>query len=216
MPVKFARDAFLPAAVVAVPAAVLLGLGWFLPGGVLLAAAAGILYFFRDPERVVPQESGLVVSPADGRVVGVERLPAAEDQEPQVRVSIFLSLFNVHVNRVPVSGEVESVAYTAGSFLPAFDDKASHRNEQNRVRLRSGPLRLDVVQIAGLIARRIVCRAQAGDRFERGERFGLIKFGSRVDLYLPETIELRVQVGDRVRGGSSVIARLADLATDRA
>ena len=204
---RIAREGYGPSLLVALASipAWLLGWGWLAWG--LLATAAAVLLFFRDPERTVPTEPDLVVAPADGRVVEVQTVPSG-DAGPVVRVSIFLSLFNVHINRSPVAGRVTDVRYHSGSFLPAFRDKASLQNEQNRIELESDSVRLAVVQIAGWVARRIVCRARAGDWLDRGQRLGLIKFGSRVDLYLPETIELHVRVGDRVRGGSSVIGRL--------
>jgi phosphatidylserine decarboxylase len=165
--------------------------------------AVGVVAFFRDPRREVPGDPDLVVAPADGKIVGI-----TPTEEGTLRVSIFMSVFNVHVNRAPVAGRVTGVHYHSGLFLPAFRDKASLRNEQNRIELDDGSRQLAMVQIAGLVARRIVCRVAIGDRLERGQRLGLIKFGSRVDLYLPETIELKVHMGDRVRGGSSVIGRL--------
>ena len=149
----------------------------------------------------------VVVAPADGKIVGITPI-----DEGGLRLSIFLSLFDVHVNRAPVAGRVTGIHYRSGMFLPAFRDKASLRNEQNRIEMDDGVRQLAMVQIAGLVARRIVCRAAVGDWLERGQRLGLIKFGSRVDLYLPRTIELRVQMGDRVRGGSSVIGRLVGAA----
>jgi len=215
--VKIARDAALPAGLVAVAAVVALLLGWYWAGTVLALLALGVLAFFRDPARTIPEGRDLVVAPADGRVVAVEPEPPEPGEEaPRVRVSIFLSLFDVHINRSPVAATVDRVQYTPGSFLPAFQDKASQRNEQNRIDLFDGDRRLTMVQIAGLVARRIVCRARPGDQVARGQRIGLIKFGSRVDLYLPRTIELRVQVGDRVRGGNSVIGHLVDPLRDRA
>jgi phosphatidylserine decarboxylase len=146
------------------------------------------------------------VAPADGKVVQV--IPAAESEGLGVgatQLSIFLSVFDVHVNRAPVAGRVASAEYNPGQFLPAFDHKASERNEQTRIRLE-GIETVVFKQIAGLIARRIVFRPKPGDRVERGERVGLIKFGSRVDVLLPAGFELRVGVGDRVSAGSSVIA----------
>jgi len=176
------------------------------PGGALLLMGAFCAFFFRDPERTVPQGPGLVVAPADGKVVRV--IPAAESEglgAGATQLSIFLSVFDVHVNRAPVAGRVASAEYNPGQFLPAFDHKASERNEQTRIRLE-GDETVVFKQIAGLIARRIVFRPEPGDRVERGERVGLIKFGSRVDVLLPAGFELRVGVGDRVSAGSSVIA----------
>lgn len=210
---RVAPDAAVPAALAAGPGLLAMIAGWNWAGIFLLALCACILLFFRDPERQIPDEPGLVVAPADGKVIGIA--PADEADGPRVRVSIFLSLFDVHINRSPAAVQVEAVDYHPGTFLPAFADKASWCNEQNRLRLTDGRHQLEMVQIAGLVARRIVCRARPGDRLERGQRIGLIKFGSRVDLYLPGTVQLRVQVGDRVRGGSSVIGCFVDPGPDR-
>ena len=210
---KFARDGYLPTAVVLAAALPLAFLGWYVAASALVLLAVGVLLFFRDPERAIPQEPGLIVSPADGKVVGVAE--TGDEGDAAIRLSIFMSVFDVHINRAPVAGRVESVRYSPGAFLPAFNDKASQRNEQNRIEMDDGVRRLAMVQIAGLVARRIVCHARPGDRVERGQRVGLIKFGSRVDLYLPRGIELRVKVGDRVSGGSSVIGRWPDASPER-
>ncbi len=178
----------------------------------LLPLAAGVgfcCYFFRDPERTPPAGEHLVVSPADGRVLEVR----AEREErfldaPATRVSIFMSPLDVHVNRSPVAGTVERVQHTAGRFRAAFADKASLDNERNAVVLESGGRRYLVVQIAGALARRIVCRRGAGDRLARGERFGMIMFGSRVDLFLPPDVTPRVAKGDRVQAGRTVVAEV--------
>ncbi len=200
---RIAREAWSFVLALVLSAAVAWLLGWTLLTGSLVFLVVGVLYFFRDPRREVPGDPDLVVSPADGKIIGI-----APTDDSRLRVSIFMSVFDVHVNRAPVAGRVTSVQYHKGMFLPAFRDKASLRNEQNRIELDDGTRQLAMVQIAGLVARRIVCRVAKGDRLERGQRLGLIKFGSRVDLYLPETIELQVHMGDRVRGGSSVIGRL--------
>jgi phosphatidylserine decarboxylase len=176
---------------------------------ILVAIGLFSAWFFRDPERVVPQEPGLVVSPADGKVVLVEAATADNPLGPGTQqISIFLSVFDVHVNRAPVAGVIEKVHYHKGEFLPAFDHKASLRNEQNTVTLRSGETRVAFKQIAGLIARRIVFRKKEGEQVARGERVGLIRFGSRTDVLLPPRARVLVRVGDRVSGGASVIARL--------
>jgi phosphatidylserine decarboxylase len=200
---RIAREAWSFVLPLAVAAAVTWFLGWIIVAWVLVFLVAGVLYFFRDPRREIPTDPDLVVSPGDGKVVGITPI-----DDGRLRLSIFLSLFDVHVNRAPVAGRVTGVHYHSGLFLPAFRDKASLRNEQNRIEMDDGSRQLAMVQIAGLVARRIVCRAAVGDWLERGQRVGLIKFGSRVDLYLPETVELQVRIGDRVRGGSSVIGRL--------
>jgi phosphatidylserine decarboxylase len=173
---------------------------------VLLLLAAFMAYFFRDPQRTVPAEAGLVVSPADGKVTRIERLSSDGADSPTV-VSIFLSPFDVHVNRSPIAGTVLDVTYTKGRFTAATSDNASLVNEQNALTIRGEQLTLVCKQIAGVLARRIVCWKRPGDKLEAGERFGLIKFGSRTDLVLPPEVEVVVAVGARVSGGVSVIGR---------
>ncbi len=188
----------------------LLGLRWLWLGAVVASLGLFTVFFFRDPERVIPVGDGLVVSPADGKVVQV--IPATADGplgSGATQVSIFLSIFDVHVNRAPVAGRIEAVSYNKGDFLPAFNDKASLRNEQNCVTISGAAGRVAFKQIAGLIARRIVFRKRQGDEVGRGERVGLIKFGSRVDVFLPAGTQLRVKVGDRVSGGSDVLGVLS-------
>ena len=182
------------------------GLLWLLLAAVLLLLAAFMAYFFRDPQRAVPAESGLVVSPADGRVTRVEKLSEGDERSPTV-VSIFLSPFDVHVNRAPIAGAVVDVTYTKGRFIAATSDNASLVNEQNALTIRGEHLTVVCKQIAGVLARRIVCWKRPGDSLELGERFGLIKFGSRTDLVLPPEVEVVVAVGARVSGGMSVIGR---------
>ncbi len=171
------------------------------------------LYFFRDPERVLPPRTGVFVAPADGLVVSVElAVPPAElglSSEPRIRVAIFLSVLDVHVNRAPIAGTVLKIAYHAGLFLSAADEKASDENERNALLLRL-PTGEDVVvvQIAGLIARRILCEVREGQVLAAGERFGIIRFGSRTDLYLPAGCVPLVAVGQRMIGGETVIAEL--------
>jgi phosphatidylserine decarboxylase len=172
-------------------------------GGVLLAVSGFSAFFFRDPERSVPSEAGLLVSPADGKVVQIRPAPAGLEG---TQVSIFLSIFDVHVNRAPMAGRIAKVEYNPGEFLPAFDDKASQRNEQNTVTVEDAGTRVVFKQIAGLIARRIVFRKGVGDAVGRGERVGLIRFGSRVDVFVPDGFEIRVRQGERVSSGSSVLA----------
>ncbi len=179
--------------------------------GVLLIPAIFVTAFFRDPSRVIPQGPGLVVSPADGKVVLIGSTPPGHAAgEDTVQISIFLSVFDVHINRAPIAGTITDVVYHPGEFLPAFDDKASLRNEQNRAFIVGPEGRVGFTQIAGLIARRIVFRKKAGDVVVRGEQVGLIRFGSRTDVFLPRGSTLKVKVGDRVRGGSSVIAQLPE------
>jgi phosphatidylserine decarboxylase len=183
-------------------------LGWI---GVLLTAWCA--YFFRDPERVTPIGEGLIVSPADGRVSQVTlTLPPPELQlgnEPLVRVSIFMSVFDVHINRAPVAGVIQKIAYRPGKFLNADLDKASEDNERNGLVIRTPMHSIGVVQIAGLIARRIVSFKREGQAVEAGERFGLIRFGSRVDVYLPAGAKPLVAEGQTALAGETVIADLS-------
>lgn len=174
------------------------------------ALAAAFLFFFRDPERQSPAETGLVLSPADGRV-----LVAGDPQERAApagewrQISIFLSPLDVHVNRIPVSGRVARVEYRPGRYAPAYDDSAATENECNTIWIdrEGGPVVCR--QITGVLVRRVVCRVKAGDRVTAGERFGVMKFGSRIDLFLPPDAQLLVRVGDKVRAGETVLARLA-------
>jgi phosphatidylserine decarboxylase len=183
-------------------------------GAVGIALAGWVAYFFRDPPRVVPGRAGLIVSPADGVVSHVtEAVPPAElglGAEPLTRVSVFLNVFDVHVNRSPIAGRVERIAYHPGKFLNASLDKASVDNERNGLVLAlADGRRIGVVQIAGLIARRIVCNVREGQMLATGERFGLIRFGSRTDLFLPKGVAPLVAVGQRMIGGETVMADLA-------
>jgi phosphatidylserine decarboxylase len=162
-----------------------------------------VLSFFRDPEREIPSQPGLIVSPADGTVV---RVSSGAGDLP-IQVSIFLSVFNVHVNRAPVSGQVASMEHKKGRFQAAFYESASLENEQNVLDIVGENHRVKLVLIAGLIARRIVSWIKSGDYLRRGQRIGLIRFGSRVDLYLPAGVELQIKKGDHVRGGASIIGR---------
>ena len=181
------------------------------PAAVLAMLACFVTYFFRNPAREIPSGDHLVVSPADGRVVRIGRLPEADERMPGGHsISIFLNIFDVHVNRAPIGGALESLEYRRGKFKVAFDDDASRVNEQNILTIRGSRQSVTVKQIAGLIARRVVCWKQPGKTVERGEIFGLIRFGSRVDVLLPQAVRLRVKVGDRVKGGSSVIAEVSE------
>jgi phosphatidylserine decarboxylase len=173
--------------------------------GLSALALLFVLNFFRDPERDVPNQENVVVSPADGKVVEIVEETDPLLGEPYQRISIFLNVFNVHVQRTPVAGEVEAVRYNKGKFLNAASHKASLDNEQNAMVIHTGKHKVLVKQIAGLIARRIVCWARKGDRLGLGERFGLIRFGSRVDLFLPKGARIDVKIGDHVKGACSVI-----------
>jgi phosphatidylserine decarboxylase len=180
---------------------------------VWLAGVSGLLLlfvlnFFRDPDRDIPNEEGVIVSPGDGKIVEIieEKDPMLD--EPYRRVSIFLNVFNVHVQRIPVGGRIGQVKYNKGKFLNAASHKASLENEQNAMIIDTGKQKVLVKQIAGLIARRIVCWAKEGDNYSLGQRYGLIRFGSRVDLFLPLSAEVKVSLGDHVSGGSSIIGYL--------
>ena len=189
--------------------ALLFALGWKNAGVVLLVLTVFVLFFFRDPERAVPSGEGIVVSPADGRVIVIKDTYEPDFLKQDVKqVSIFLSVFNVHVNRAPIGGAIEVVKYNPGKFHVASADKASLVNEQTSMVIATGKNKILVKQIAGLIARRIVCYAKPGDMIKTGERYGLIRFGSRVDMFLPKNAELRVKLGDKVGGARDVIAVL--------
>ena len=167
-----------------------------------------VTWFFRDPERHIPNEPNVIVSPADGKITEIITEKEPINGELCKRVTIFLSVFNVHVNRVPIAGTIEEIRYNPGKFLAAFNPKASMDNEQNIILINNGKAHVFVKQIAGLIARRIVCWPKKGDYYELGQRYGLIRFGSRVDILLPETTKLSVTCGDNVSGGKSIIGYL--------
>ncbi len=185
----------------------------FLLGLILLS---WVVYFFRDPPRVTPVRDGLVISPADGRVQAIADVVPDPDlglgTEPRLRVSIFLNVFDVHVNRSPVDGKIAYIHYRPGKFLNASLDKASVDNERNALAITMkgdhpyAGQKIGVVQIAGLIARRILCHVKPNDQIKAGERFGLIRFGSRTDIYLPQGVKPMVCIGQRVLGGETVIA----------
>ena len=194
-------------------ATVLLFLLWEPLGWLGLGLTVWCYYFFRDPRRAVPQNAGLMVSPADGVVSLIERaVPPPElgmGPEPLMRISVFMSVFNCHVNRAPIAGRVSEISYRPGKFLNASLDKASVDNERNSLRIDMADGRsIAVVQIAGLVARRILCFATKGQDVRTGERFGLIRFGSRLDVYLPEGIEPQVALGQTCIAGETVIAMI--------
>ncbi|HEV2401342.1 MAG TPA: phosphatidylserine decarboxylase family protein [Candidatus Sulfotelmatobacter sp.] len=172
-----------------------------------IALALFFLWFFRDPERVIPSDPGAVVSPADGKVTDVSVVDLGK--EKHLRMSIFLSVFDVHVNRTPISGIVREIRYQKGKFMNAMGATSAEQNEQNIVTVEGDGQRLIFKQIAGLLARRIVFNPKVGDRVERGQRIGLIKFGSRCDVLMDASARPNVKIGDRVKGGSSVLAHLA-------
>lgn len=174
---------------------------------IFIVLAGYVCYFFRNPRREVPQGDNLVVSPADGKVVKISPLAEREGVAAGHQVSIFLSILDVHVNRSPIQGRLESLEYKRGKFRAAFQEEASRTNEQNILTIDGQGMRVVVKQIAGLIARRVICWKQPGHDIERGELIGLIRFGSRVDILLPHKVTLLVKVGDRVKGGSSVLGK---------
>ena len=178
---------------------------WTILGILLVGLASFVFSFFRDPERSIPAEPGAVVSPADGRVVVV----TDEENAGRAgkRISIFLAIWNVHVNRAPAAGIISKLEYRPGKFLAAMRERASAENEQNIIALSTDAGEMTFKQIAGLIARRVVCWKKEGDRVSRGERIGLVRFGSRVDVWVPKEAEILVRLGDNVKGGSSVVAR---------
>ena len=189
----------------------LLATAW---GGCILAILAWIialfvLQFFRDPARAIPQQPGAVLSPADGRIVKVERRQDPYAQREAILVSVFMNVFNVHSNRSPVDGKIELVQYFPGKFINADLDKASTENERNAVVIKTaGGQTVTFVQVAGLIARRILCYVKAGDALTRGQRYGFIRFGSRVDVYLPLDASVKVSIGDKVSATTTILAVL--------
>lgn len=168
----------------------------------LAAVAAFMAFFFRDPERVSPEDDDLILSAADGRVTRIETTTDGKV------VSVFLSPLDVHINRAPIAGTITRVEYIAGKKQPATSENASYVNERNSIYIEGGKLNVVCTQIAGILARRIVCRVKTGDKLAAGERFGLIKFGSRTDLLMPDSVEIMVEIGDRVVGGETIIARM--------
>lgn len=198
----------IPFVLIPLAAALLAALtGYWYVAVPLFLLALFMAYFFRDPERVALTDEDLVVAPADGRVTRVAQVIADDPASPQV-VSIFLSVFDVHVNRAPIAGEIADVSYTKGRFMIATREEASVVNEQNALTIKGERMTVVCKQIAGVLARRIVCWKRKGERVSLGERFGLIKFSSRTDLVLPAEVDVSVRVGDRVRGGVSIIGRL--------
>jgi phosphatidylserine decarboxylase len=183
-----------------------------IPAVISLILALFVLYFFRNPERTPPVDERAVVSPADGRVIVVERVPETPLGGEALKISIFMSVFSVHVNRVPMGGTVRDIFYHRGRFFDARHGRASFENERNGIVLETdGGVRIAFVQIAGLIARRIVCYPKVGDSLVRGERYGLIRFGSRVDVYLPVDVEPLVKLGDATTAGETVLGRLCSV-----
>jgi len=190
----------------------LLGMGlvcfylrWPWPAGVLIFLGLFVFYFFRDPKRAIPSDPGIVVSPADGRIVQIVDEPL--DSRPGRRISIFLSVWNVHVQRAPVAGQIAGVVYRPGRFYGAFRSAASQQNEQNIISIRTAGGTLVFKQIAGAIARRVICWKREGDAVALGERVGIIRFGSRVDVWLPGEAQILIKRGQKVKGGESILAK---------
>jgi phosphatidylserine decarboxylase len=196
------KDAFRFLIPLVISAVLALALGLYLATLLVTLLAVFVAFFFRNPHRDIPTDPDAIVSPADGRVVKIERVGNV------TKLSIFLSIFNVHVNRSPIAGRIEAIDYKRGKFKAAFNHAASVENERNVVMVAQGDLKLVFTQIAGMIARRIVCWKKVGDTVAKGELIGLIRFGSRVDVLFPAGTETTVTPGARVRGGSSVIGRI--------
>jgi len=191
-------------------------ISFFITGGIWVALLPFILtlfmlYFFRDPERIAPEGDNIFVSPADGKVILIKNV--REDQHLKndaIEVSIFMSPLNVHVNRAPCDGVVESVVHTSGKFLSAFKHEASLQNENIAMLLNTKHGKVLVRQVAGFVARRAVCRVKPGDALKKGDRYGIIKFSSRLDIYLPKNTEIKVKSGDRVKAGESVLGLIGN------
>ena len=208
MRIPIAKDGYMFILPLAVLTGIFWALSWLWVTGLFAGLFLFVTWFFRDPERSIPEDPNAIVSAGDGRVVEI-----VQEKDPLLdgiytRVSVFLNVFNVHVNRVPIAGKIQATRYNPGKFLNAASHKASLDNEQSAILLNNGHVTILVKQIAGLIARRIVCWAEEGDEYQRGQRFGLIRFGSRVDIFLPEGTDIKVEIGDIVSGGSSIIGYL--------
>lgn len=199
------KDGYKFAAAPLLLGAVAFVLHWNWPGGVLIFLGVFVLFFFRDPERKPPSDPKTIVSPADGRVM--EIVEESHGTKPGRRISVFLSIFDVHVNRSPVGGRITAIEYRSGKFHGAMRGKASEENEQNAFHVLTDHGEVVFKQIAGWVARRIVCWKSAGDSVVRGERVGMIRFGSRMDIWLPEGVEILVRPGQHVAAGSSALAR---------
>ena len=205
--IGFCLEGLMPFVFLTLTTLVLAILGWGWAALIGLAVTLFTGAFFRDPERVVPDQSGTVLAPADGRVIGVQTAPDPVSAEKKTRISIFMNVFNVHVNRAPVQGRLERISYIPGKFFNASLNKASTDNERNVLVISDQDGReWTMVQIAGLVARRIVCWAEKGDALDKGQRVGMIKFGSRVDLYCPDGYEVLVSKGHKAVGGQTLLA----------
>jgi phosphatidylserine decarboxylase len=208
------RDGYLYGfALLAVAVVVHLFTGGWVWSIIPVLLAIFFLWFFRDPRRTIPQGEGLIVSPADGKLTAIEHVMTPTGE--RVRLSIFLNVFNVHVNRSPITGTLREVRYQKGQYLNAMNPESAEKNEQNLAVVESDDgYEVAFKQIAGLLARRIVFQRKVGDRLERGERIGMIKFGSRVDVLMPAYAEIRVKIGDHVQGGATVLAHIPDFVAE--
>jgi len=196
------KEGFPFVIVPAIIGGILLFFHWWIVAAAFILVAAFMAFFFRDPERAIPDEEDIVVAAADGRVTRID------DGETGKLVSVFLSPLDVHINRSPIAGRITKVEYTKGRKSPATSDNASLVNERNSLTIEGGKMTVVCTQIAGIMARRIVCWNKPGDELEIGQRFGLIKFGSRTDVLMPNSVNILVGIGDRVIGGETIIARL--------
>jgi phosphatidylserine decarboxylase len=204
---KIAREGIFYILIPGLVSLIFLILGYWYVAAVFLFLTAFMAFFFRDPDRQPPAEPNILVAPADGRVTRVSRVDAERADSPTL-VSIFLSPLDVHINRAPMGGKITDVTYTKGKFLMATNEKASLVNEQNTLTIQGEKITIVCKQIAGILARRIVCVKKTGDRVALGERIGLIKFSSRTDVVFPATVEVLVREGTRVQGGTSIIGRI--------
>jgi len=205
--VRIARDGLFYIAIPAIIAAILFGIGYWALALPFVIVSAFMIYFFRDPHRLPPSEPDIVVAPADGRVTRVVSLVSGAENSPTL-ISIFLSPLDVHINRSPIAGRVTDVSYTRGKFLMATNEQASLVNEQNALTIEGDKVSVVCKQIAGILARRIVCWKRKNDQVTRGERIGLIKFSSRTDLVLPANVRVTVTEGMKVQGGTTIIGRI--------
>jgi len=204
---SIAREGLPYILVPALVAALLFAFGYWAIAIVLILLMLGMAFFFRDPQRKPPADPNVVVSPADGRVTRVRKITPEEYDSPTL-VSIFLSPLDVHINRAPIAGVIKDVSYVPGKFLMATNERASAVNEQNALTIEGENVTVVCKQIAGILARRVVCWKRKGDRLSLGERFGLIKFSSRTDLILPQQVDVLTHEGARVRGGTTIIGRI--------
>ncbi len=207
---KFAKEGWLFIGISSSLALAVLFLAGFLPALPFILVAVFVLQFFRDPARTIPQDENVILSPADGKIICIEKAHDPYQNVEALKISVFMNVFNVHSNRSPVDGEVLDIQYFKGKFVNADFDKASSENERNAVvvRLTNG-VKITFVQVAGLVARRILCYTKIGNMLKRGERYGFIRFGSRVDLYLPLDVVPLVTIGQKVKATETILAKLS-------